>query len=403
MGVWYLNLENGRAVAAPEIQQKVASLTASSHSTFEKMNAVAKFVQNEIRYVAIELGIGGWQPHPARDIFLHRYGDCKDKATLMRAMLQEIGVNSYQVAINTARGSITQETPAHLGFNHQIIAIQLPDGVNNPPLMATIQHPKYGTLLFFDPTDELTPFGEIRGGLQANYGLLIAPGTGELVELPEQPAGTNSIRRTGKLTLDAAGNLQGEIEELRLGDRASSERWRLRTVASDSDRVKPIESLLSGSLSNYVITKAIVENLNQTSLPFGFKYSFVAQSYAKKAGDMVLVRPRVLGTKARNFLETKEPRQFPVEFEGPVRDTDIFEISVPEGFVVDDLPPPVDADFSFASYHSKTEAKGNVIAYTRTFEVKELSVPVSKAEELKKFYRIIASDERNTAVLKSSK
>jgi hypothetical protein len=70
---------------------------------------------------------------------------------------------------------------------------------------------------------------------------------------------------------------------------------------------------------------------------------------------------------------------------------------------VDDLPPPVDADFSFASYHSKTEAKGNVIAYTRTFEVKELSVPVTKAEELKKFYRIIASDERNTAVLKTSK
>jgi hypothetical protein len=69
---------------------------------------------------------------------------------------------------------------------------------------------------------------------------------------------------------------------------------------------------------------------------------------------------------------------------------------------VDDLPPPVDSDHSFASYHSKTEAKGSVIHYTRTFEVKELSVPVEKAEELKNFYRIIASDERNTVVLKAS-
>jgi hypothetical protein len=60
----------------------------------------------------------------------------------------------------------------------------------------------------------------------------------------------------------------------------------------------------------------------------------------------------------------------------------------------------VDADFGFASYHSKTEVKGNVIGYTRSFEVKELSVPVSRAEELKKLYRIIATDERNTAVLK---
>jgi hypothetical protein len=70
--------------------------------------------------------------------------------------------------------------------------------------------------------------------------------------------------------------------------------------------------------------------------------------------------------------------------------------------VVDDIPPPVDADYGFASYHSKTTVNGNVVDYTRTFEVKELSVPVSRAEELRKFYRIIASDERNTVVLKPS-
>jgi hypothetical protein len=67
---------------------------------------------------------------------------------------------------------------------------------------------------------------------------------------------------------------------------------------------------------------------------------------------------------------------------------------------VDDLPPPVDADYSFASYHSKTEAKGNALTYTRTMEIKELSVPVEKLEQLKSFYRVIVGDERNTAVLK---
>src|SRR2546430_7627391 len=77
-----------------------------------------------------------------------------------------------------------------------------------------------------------------------------------------------------------------------------------------------------------------------------------------------------------------------------------FEIALPAGYEVDDLPPPVNADYSFASYHSKTEVNGNTLKYTRTFEVKELSVPLSKVEDLKKLYRIIASDERNTAVLK---
>jgi hypothetical protein len=60
----------------------------------------------------------------------------------------------------------------------------------------------------------------------------------------------------------------------------------------------------------------------------------------------------------------------------------------------------MDVDYSFGSYHSKTEASGNVLHYTRSVEIKELSVPVGKMDELKRFYRMIASDERNTAVLK---
>jgi hypothetical protein len=100
------------------------------------------------------------------------------------------------------------------------------------------------------------------------------------------------------------------------------------------------------------------------------------------------------------LLETKEPRKFPVIFAGPEKDSDTFEITVPTGYEVDDLPPPVDVDYGFASYHSKTESAGNVLKYTRTFEIKELSVPLNKTDDLKKFYRIIAGDERNTAVLK---
>jgi len=291
--------------------------------------------------------------------------------------------------------------PANVAaFNHAILAIKLPPNVTDPSLVATIQHPRLGPLLYFDPTNELTPFGEIGGYLQANYGLLVTPEGGELVELPEQPSAMNSIQRTGKLTLDPLGTLKGEVSETRLGDRASSERWRLHNVTKSSDQIKPIEDLLAGSLSLFNITHASIENLNHTDQPFGFHYSLEAHNYAKNAGGLLLVRPRVLGVKSSALLETKEPRKFPIEFEGPSRDTDTFEIAIPAGYVVDDLPPAVDADYSFASYHSKTELQGNVLRYTRTYEIKELSVPTSKLNDLKTFYRIIASDERNTAVLK---
>jgi hypothetical protein len=282
-----------------------------------------------------------------------------------------------------------------------ILAIKIPDNLNSPALVSKTEHPKLGTLLFFDPTDEVTPLGEIRGSLQNNYGLLVTPDGGELVGLPQQAPTMNGIERTGVLTLDLSGTLKGEVSEKRVGDRATSQRWRLRTVTKDTDRVKPIEDLLAGSLSLFRITKASIINLNQTDQPFGFNYTFEAQSYAKNAGGLILVRPRVLGVKTSGVLETKEPRRFPIEFEGPSRDTDTFDITIPAGLVVDDVPPPLDADYGFASYHSKTEVKGNVIHYSRTFEVKELSVPVAKADELKKFYRQIGGDERNTVVLRA--
>ncbi|HKR31476.1 MAG TPA: DUF3857 and transglutaminase domain-containing protein [Terriglobales bacterium] len=403
MGRWYANLTTGRRDASNEIKQKAAELTASTPTQLDKMRAIARFMQQDVRYVAIELGVGGWQPHSAAEIFSHRYGDCKDKATLMSSMLSAIGVESYYVAINTERGSITADTPANQGFDHVIIAIKLPDGVNDASLVATVTVPKVGRVLFFDPTNEFVPFGQIGGYLQANYGLLVTSDGGQLVELPEQPLNMNSITRTAKFTLDPTGKLEGSVEEMRMGDRAWTQREALRAVTSNTERIKPIESLLAGSLSNFHITKASIVNLTHNDQPFGFNYTFEAENYAKTAGDLLLVRPRVIGSKSRGILETKEPRQFPIEFEGPIEDTDNFEITLPAGYQVDELPPPVDADFGFASYHSKTEVKGNVIDYKRTFEVKELSVPVNKADQLKKFYRIIASDERNTAVLKPAK
>ena len=401
MGIWYQGLTSGRRDASPELKQKVASLTTSASTPLAKMKTLGDFAQRDIRYVAIELGIGGWQPHPAAEVFNHHYGDCKDKATLMGAMLHEIGIDSYYVVINSERGSVTPDTPAHMGgFDHAIIAIKLPEGATDSSLVATMTHPKLGKILFFDPTDELTPFGQLNGALQANYGLLVTPDGGDLVELPKLPSAMNGIQRTAKLSLSATGTVSGEVHETQVGDRAWSQRWALRTVTRDADKIKPIETLLSHSLATFQITKASVGNLQLTDQPFVYNYSVVAQNYAKPAGNLLLVRPRFIGNKSSDLLETKEPRKYPVEFDGPSQDTDTFEITLPAGYEVDDLPPPVNADYSFASYHSKTEVNGNTLRYTRTFEVKELSVPLSKVEDLKKLYRMIAGDERNTAVLK---
>jgi len=79
----------------------------------------------------------------------------------------------------------------------------------------------------------------------------------------------NSIQRTAKLTPDPTGKLQGTVEEVRVGDRAWTQRQALRGVTSNTEKIKPIESLLAGSLSNFRITMASVVNLNLRDQPLG--------------------------------------------------------------------------------------------------------------------------------------
>jgi hypothetical protein len=403
MGKWQADLAAGRRDSSPEISQIVAQIAAANMTPQKKLQAIADFMQKNIRYVGVELGIGGYQPHSARDIFNHRFGDCKDKATLMSAMLKQSGFDSYYLIINTRRGAVMAETPPSIEvFDHAILAIKLPDQLKGEQYQAILNHPTLGRLLIFDPTNEKIPVGFLHGQLQGNYGLLVTPDGGELIRTPQLPGPSNGTVRTGKLTLDAKGMLQGSVDETLMGDRASNERYAQVESHSSKDHIKPIEAEMSRSLGLFQITQAKMKNLERNDQPFGYTYSFVAPGYAKQAGQLMMVRPRIVGIRSSDVLETKEPRKFPLVFSGPERDTDNFEIALPAEYEVDDLPPPVDVDYGFASYHSKTEFSGNTLKYTRTFEIKELTVPMDKMEDLKKFYRVIASDERNTAVLKPS-
>jgi transglutaminase-like putative cysteine protease len=400
LGSWYQSLIRGRTDSSAQIKQKVAELTQSAPSTLQKVRALAAFVQTDIRYVAIELGIGGHQPHPANDVLVHRYGDCKDKVALLNAMLKEIGVDSYFFLINTVRGSIKPDTPANLGFNHAILAIGLRKDLDDPALLAVATHIKLGRILFFDPTDPLTPIGSLSGELQSNYGVLVTPDGGELISTPQLQSSLSSLSRTAKLTLDENGRLSGEIQEVWSGDMASARRAEVRASAQDSDVIKPVEAVAAESFGTFQIVKASMRNARVNDRPFEWQYTIEVPDYAKAAGELMVVRPRVIGTKTSNFLETPEPRRYPIELDGGERETDAFEIALPAGYEVEELPPPVSVDYGFASYQSKTESVGHALRYTRTFEIKELSVPVDKAGQLKGLLRIIAGDERNSALLK---
>jgi transglutaminase-like putative cysteine protease len=399
IGVWYASLTNTSRVPSPELQQKVTLLTAGTSDPLEKMQALAAYVQQQIRYVAIEIGIGGLQPHPAAEVFKHQYGDCKDKATLMSTMLKQIGIDSYYVMIDTDRGIVNPEFPSLRG-NHVILAIRLPDGVSSEKLYGTFKDPELGRLLFFDPTNPYVPLGYLPSYLQQSYGLLITPNSGKLILLPLLAPSTNRLLRMATLSLSSAGTLGGEVQELRWGGPAVQTREQF-LASSPAERNKVVERFLGTFLNNFTLTGATVGNLEKYDDTLTLDYHFTVEGYAKSAGNLLIVRPRVVGEKGSSILAGKS-RKYPIEFDGTTLQSDVFDITLPAGYVVDELPQPVEAHCAYASYKSDVQVKDNVLHYKRTYEIKGVVVPTDQLPEVRDFFHQVAAAEKSSAVFRRS-
>jgi len=230
-----------------------------------------------------------------------------------------------------------------------------------------------------------------------NYGLLVTETGGELVKLPLLPPSLNRLLRSAKLSLTATGTLYGSVIEIRWGSPAAELRSRLLNV-SEVDRKKAVENFLGAFLGGFALKDSKVNNLDKLDDNPVVEYGFVAENYAQIAGDLLLVRPRVLGQKSDDVLEAKEKkeRKYPVEFPDATLQSDIVEIALPSGYKVE----PVEIDTGIALYRSKVEMVGNVLHYSRIYQIKDVLVPTSRLDELRKFYRQVAAAEHSSAVLK---
>ena len=137
----------------------MARLTAGKTGPREKLDALYTYVSEQVRYVAVEFGIGGYQPHPALDVFRNRYRDCKDKTGLLQALLAAAGIPSYPALLSASRGVTEPAGPMPGQFNHVITVV-----------------PIGGELLWMDPTIAVAPFGVLSISVRCRQALLLEPG-----------------------------------------------------------------------------------------------------------------------------------------------------------------------------------------------------------------------------------
>jgi hypothetical protein len=393
---WVTDLTDAQADSNDALATKAMQLTATAKTELEKIQSIARFVQT-IQYISIDVNVGrggGMRPHLATQVFAKNYGDCKDKANLMRAMLKAVGIKSYLVAIYLGDPNfVREEWPYPNQFNHCIIAIKVTDDTLGPTV---ITHPKLGRLLIFDATDTTTPVGDLPDPEQGSFALVIAGNEGSLVRMPVMPPDSNHLERTAEVTLAGDGSITASLHERSRGQAASAMRAEFRGLARP-DYAGVIEHWITNGATGARVSK-VEPTDDREGGRFALDVDFSAANYGQLMQDRLLVfKPAIVSR--REFLSfTGAKREHPVVLE-PLAFTESVQVKLPAGFDVDELPDPVKLDAPFGNYSASYEVKDGQLHFTRSFTQRATVVPSEQYAQVRDFFGRIRAAEQSPVVL----
>jgi hypothetical protein len=400
MGLWYDRLSGERRIPDGSVRAKAQELTEGLTDVRGRLERLAEFVQRDIRYVSIQIGIGGYQPHQASEILADRYGDCKDKATLLAAMLQSLGMDSYYIIVNTERQVVTPLMPVSLSsFNHVVLAVRLQEDSLFAGAEAVVSEEALGRLLIFDPTMPHTSIGRLPFYLRGNCGLLVAGQASKILELPAARSEEPGLVREGRFSLSSDGRLRGQVTETLSGLQAEVVRMKLSN-ADENQRRKDLEAFLSRTLGSFTLEGYEYRNLDRPSEDLRLRYSFSAGSYLNRSGPLMSFMPGILAmVEDYEVFKQKEARRYPLLLSGPVCARDDFAITLPDGLALEALPEPVELRTDFADYACVFELKGGTLFLKRQVRIKEDLLPAARFDEVVRFFRTLLSEERRRLIL----
>ena len=393
---WATGLHDSQVIVDDAVAGKARDLTANAKTELEKIKAIGTYVQN-LQYISIDIGVGygnGYRPRPSNTVLSRGYGDCKDKANLMRAMLKALKIEAYPIAIYSGDAEFVREEWASPSqFNHCIIAVKISDETKSPTV---INHAKLGRLLIFDATDQFTPVGDLPDYLQGSYALIIAGEKGGLSKMPITPPEFNAWERNVEVNLTGDGNIKGIIRERANGQPSTYARRLFRSL-SVSEFNKTIEGWLTRGATAASLIKLTPKD-NQTNAGFDMDVEFSAPGYGQLMQNRLLVFKPAIVNRTNSVDLTEKLRTHSVMLDAEsFSETATFNL--PSGFVVDEMPDAVSLETPFGKYTTNYEAKDGKLVFTRKLVINRTTVSVEKYNSVKDFYSKILAAEQSPVVL----
>ena len=375
---WWWGLARDKIKADKEIKNKVEELTRDKPSAEEKIKAIYNFCAKDVRYVAVEYGQAGYEPHQAGLIFKNKYGDCKDQAVLLVAMLREAGIESFPVLIATRQYyNLHRDFPSVL-FNHCIAAAQLEDKV-----------------VFLDPTAETCPLGDLPAADQDRQVLLFKEDGYKIEATPFYPAAHNMLRQLlyMKINSDEAITAKKDVFTYGLFDQA--QRYWLLYTQPELIREALKEKIQDISIGAKLL-KYDIENLGDLNKPVVLRYDFKGGEYFTSAGDLRIL-PQLAGLDTS--LIAKDERRYPIDFVSLDSRENSFSVEIPDSFVIKYIPESISEESTWLKVELEYNYRGNQLSFRQRSELKKRLVLASEYPEFKNFFEGLARKIKQRIVL----
>jgi hypothetical protein len=375
---WWWELARDKIQRGKVIQDKAKELTQGLSSEEEKVRAIYNFCAQKIRYVAVEYGQAGYEPHQAEDILKNKYGDCKDQAVLLVALLKEAGIPAGLTLIATdGYYNLHDDFPTVL-FNHCIAVAFLQD-----------------SMVFLDPTAETCSFGDLPGPDQGRRVLVFKPDGFSLESTPFYPAEHNLLKQLVTMKVNLDETIRAERSVIARGQYEQAQRyWLLYTPPEIvAERLKEkIQEISIGA----TLTKYNIENLNNLNKPVMLSYVFQGPEYFSQAGTLRIM-PQLSGVDTS--LVAKDTRRYPIDLKILDLSQTVFEIGIPENFVIKYMPTPVREENPWFGFSAEYLKKENAIYFSQSLTIKKAKISEGEYPEFKKLYESLAKKIKQRVIL----
>ncbi len=360
---WWRSLYVDKLAIDDNIKKKVDELVADEQNPYEQIRKIYEFCAKDIRYVALEYGRGGHEPHSAAEVFLNRYGDCKDQAILLVAMLRSLNYDASPVLIPTDDVyNLERDFPA-LYFNHAIAVVK----INKE-------------LIFMDPTASTVSFRDIPTSDQDRNVLIFFEETPGLETIPIISKNILNVNMDIRINKNEKANFKREITSK--GMYSAGRRYYFKYTQPsmiEEDIQKRMREISSVSKLDYYK----IENKDDLNKDPVLVYEFIADnilSNVKNLRIMPVLTDSILGA---SFI-AKEDRKYPLDLGGVYGLKIEADIHLPSNMRIKYLPDFVEINNKWLEFRSFYRGSGNAIKFLQVMAVKEKTIDPSEYKEFKK-------------------